>query len=465
MHPPTTTSIHKVRRDVAGGKRGDGHRRSRRIRRPDPTRIQVRATETGLTAYGGLSEFGRFLREEGIDRDLRDRFWQLKGGPLVVYPMEAQLRLLLDASVLGTERVFGLESLAADPLFVRLAGGVVPSIDTVYRDLCRFDADASAKLEMLMADQGLRSVRARPNERIHIDVDTTVEPLFGTQQGALPGPNPRYHGRPSYHPILGAVAESGTVVAAELRPGNTGFGDEQADFVARCIDRVRIRTPDALVCVRIDAAADCTALLQAIAGRNAYFFVKAKLDQPLRNAVTVHTAWRTVDVDAHGHAITQVAEIMFLRPTWVQAGLSVRVIARRTRDHTSGQLTFLWADSDWTTQVFLTNDTYMDAGDVPFEYNGRAGIEPLIAELKQAWTIGKIPSEVFAANEAMFLVKLLAHNLLRRFVHRRCPPELHTWRAAWIRRVLLCVPARLVRSGRRWTLRVPARSLLARANC
>ncbi len=31
------------------------------------------------------------------------------------------------------------ESLAADPLFVRLAGGVVPSLDTVYRDLCRFD--------------------------------------------------------------------------------------------------------------------------------------------------------------------------------------------------------------------------------------------------------------------------------------------------------------------------------------
>jgi len=72
-----------------------------------------------------------------------------------------------------------------------------------------------------------------PQRAVHIDVDSTVEPLFGTQQGALPGPNPRYHGRPSYHPLLAAVAETSTVIGAELRPGDCGFGDEQADFIER----------------------------------------------------------------------------------------------------------------------------------------------------------------------------------------------------------------------------------------
>jgi hypothetical protein len=37
---------------------------------------------------------------------------------------------------------------------------------------------------------------------IHLDIDTTVTVLFGEQEGALPGPNPRYHGRPSYHPMM-----------------------------------------------------------------------------------------------------------------------------------------------------------------------------------------------------------------------------------------------------------------------
>jgi len=35
---------------------------------------------------------------------------------MVIYPMETQLRLLLDANVAGEHRVFGLESLAPDPL-------------------------------------------------------------------------------------------------------------------------------------------------------------------------------------------------------------------------------------------------------------------------------------------------------------------------------------------------------------
>ncbi|XXU81970.1 hypothetical protein WMF21_29820 [Sorangium sp. So ce1099] len=56
--------------------------------------------------------------------------------------MAAQMRLLMDSALAGEERIFGIEALAVDPLFVHLAGGMVPSIDTVYRDLCRFETVA-----------------------------------------------------------------------------------------------------------------------------------------------------------------------------------------------------------------------------------------------------------------------------------------------------------------------------------
>jgi hypothetical protein len=141
--------------------------------------------------------------------------------------METQLRLLLDANIAGEARVFGLESLAPDPLFVRLAGGVVPSIDTVYRDLGRFDEGALRDLEAMLAAQGLAAVKKLDAEHLHLDIDTTVEVVFGTQQGALPGPNPRYHGRRSY-PILAHNAEAGVCVGALLRPGDTSLGDDDA---------------------------------------------------------------------------------------------------------------------------------------------------------------------------------------------------------------------------------------------
>ena len=168
-------------------------------------------------------------------------FHELKVGRGVVYPMEAQLRLLLDANVVGETRVFGLESLAADPLFVRLAGGSVPSVDTVYRDLCRFDDMALAKLEVLMARHCVEETRKQKLETVHLDIDTTVEPLFGQQQGALPGPNPRYHGRPSYHPVLAVVAEVSCCIGAVLRPGDRGFGGDDAGRAARYLGKLTLQ--------------------------------------------------------------------------------------------------------------------------------------------------------------------------------------------------------------------------------
>jgi len=231
MRTETTpaTSIHKVRREVRGGKRGDGHRRNQRIRRADPTRIHAGPDDPTLTGAAGLASFGVFCRQKEVDAELRRRFYRLKNGPTVVYPMEAQLRLLLDSNVAGEARVFGLESLAADPLFVRLAGGVVPSLDTVYRDLCRFDDEAIGALEELMVEHGLALVRDLESKHVHLDVDTTVESLFGSQEGAMCGPNPRYHARASYHPILVCCAEVGACVGYALfRPLPSAWPREPA---------------------------------------------------------------------------------------------------------------------------------------------------------------------------------------------------------------------------------------------
>jgi hypothetical protein len=129
VNPNTPPSTKKVRRDSIGGKRGDGHRRCQRIRRPDPRNIRIGAPDAGLTAYGGLTGFGVCLREIGVYGAPRGQFWRLKSGAMVVYPMQAQSRLLMDAAAIGEARVFGVEALSADPLFVHLAGGVVPGVD------------------------------------------------------------------------------------------------------------------------------------------------------------------------------------------------------------------------------------------------------------------------------------------------------------------------------------------------
>ena len=457
-------STRKVRRDVTGGKRGDGHKRRRAIRRPDPRRIRIGRPDPSLTAFAGLVLFGAFLRGLGIDQELREAFGALKSAE-AIYPMATQLRMLLDMLVVGEHRVFGLESLSADALFVRLAGGVIPSLDTVYRDLSRFDQVMIKRLERMMVEQGLAEVRGtlKSAKAVHLDIDTTVNPLFcenGEIEGAEIGPNAKYRGRPSYHPVLARIAETDTCVGALLRPGDTSFGGAEVPLIEVWLDRVRgIIGPDRLLYVRIDSSGDCTDVMSAIHAKGSFYITRPRLTADLCGAIATHTTWRTVERDADGDPIRQVATIDFRRDEWEKRELAVRVVAVRSRDQDSGRRVYLWDDNDYTVQAFLTNDMYSDEDDIAYRYDKRAGIEPLIAEFKTAWGIGKVSSTSFEANHAMLLLKLLTHNLLRRYVSKHLP-KLRSWRATWIRRAAILVPGRMARSGRGHKIYMAPRPIL-----
>lgn len=456
-----TTSTWKVRRPNVGSKRAPGwewQAANRQVRRASARALRAGKPDATLSSVGGLASFNTFVQAEGLGRTLYERFGHLKVGSRVVYPMHTQMQLLVDAAVAGAKRVFDFEWLAGDPLFTHLAGGAVPSVDVVYDDLRRFGSQELEDLEEIVAEQGLRSVRAKRWKDLTVDIDTTVTPLFGEQEGAVPGPNPRYKGRPSYHPILARVAETDTVLGARLRPGDTGLGEADVEDVTQWLGRLHEAAPKAIVTVRIDAGGDCAALMKAVDESLAYFLIKAKQTPNLVSAVLWKTtAWKTVDRDAFGRPTRQVAEIPFEREDWPKG--KYRVFAVRTNERDSGKQVQLWSDLDFSVAVYVTNDWDRGLDELARLYDDRAGIEPLIGELKNAFGIGKISTAAFDANEAAFLIKMLAYNLMRRWVVATCAGAAR-WRASWIRRACVCTPARLLRSGGRWELRLAPRPLL-----
>jgi hypothetical protein len=445
----------KVRRDLVGGRRGTGQRDRRRVHRPDASRIVIGPDDPTLSSFGGLVGFNAMLETLGVATSLRALCAPLKTGRTVVYPMETQVRLLLDLLVVGGTRIFDLEYLVGDPLFVHLAGGRVCCVDTLYTDLARFDDEARRQLAALLTQQGLAALRGRLLTRLHLDIDTSVCPVFGDDiEGAVPGYNPLYHGRNSYHPLLARIAETGTLLGAQLRPGNTTLGQAdvaQIDLWLTALDEY-LRDSPCLVTVRIDKGGDCAALFQIIAAHRRRFLVKARMTEDLVREIVMSAKWTTTDKDADGSILQQVAEIDFVRAEWRERKLApIRVVLVRSRQRQGGKKL---DDSGLTVQAFFTNDWDSAPEDVVLEYDGRAGIEPLIAELKQAWGMEKVSGRDFGANAAMLLLKGLAMNLLRRFVRQAAPGPAQRWRTSAVRRLLLLRPARLVRSGRLVTVRL-----------
>lgn len=450
---PTPSSV--VRRDFVGGRRGQGLRDRRRVRRPDPRRIVLGPRDPSLSSLGGLVAFNSLIDDLGVGASLRSLCAPLKTGRTVVYPMETQVRLLLDLFVVGGTRLFDLEYLASDPLFVHLAGGRLCCLDTLYTDVQRFDDTAREHLAALVAEQALAALRGRLLTRLHVDVDTSVCPVFGEGiEGANAGHNPLYHGRNSYHPLLARIAESGTLLGAQLRPGKAVLGGDDVDQLDRwltALDTFLDRSP-CLVTVRIDKGGDCTALFQVIAKHRRRFVVKARLTDDLVTEIVTSAKWTTTERDADGTILQQVAELDFVRREWREQGLPpIRVVVVRSRERQGGKQL---DDSGLTVQAFFTNDWDSEAEDVVLTYDERAGIEPLLAELKQSWGLEKVSSHDFGANAALLLLKGLAMNLLRRLARQQAPTAAQRWRTRGLRQLLILRPARIVRTGRRVVVRL-----------
>ncbi len=89
-------------------------------------------------------------------------------------------------------------------------------------------------------------------------------------------------------------------------------------------------------------------------------------------------------------------------------------------------------------------------------YHQRAGAELISRKLKDAYALGEILAQDFAADEAFFQIVLLAYNLLNGFKPFCLPP--HLWWATCqrlrLRLRLFPVSAQLIRSHRVPTLRL-----------
>ena len=127
-----------------------------------------------------------------------------------------------------------------------------------------------------------------------------------------------------------------------------------------------------------------------------------------------------------------------------------RLIVRRTR--LIGAQAELFPD--WRHHCFATNRTVPTlVADI--DHHDHATVELVIRDLKDQ-ALAHFPSGRMNANSAWTVIAALAHNLGRSATQIGLPNQpVQTARSR--RRELLQIPARLTRTSRQWTLRMPAR--------
>jgi hypothetical protein len=272
-----------------------------------------------------------------------------------------------------------------------------------------------------------------------IDIDSFVGEVHGYQkQGACYG----YTKKRGYHPIAAVRADTGELLHIRNRKGkaNTQRGAER--FVDELLARVRRAGHDGPIVIRADVGFENHRMFKTMDARGIEFSIGVKLSKKIKRLIEEipETDWVTVaDYPDGGEA--QIAEISFGQ--W-------RLIVRRTR--LVGAQAELFPD--WRHHCFATNRT-VPALVADTDHRDHATIELVIRDLKDQ-ALAHFPSGSMHANSAWTVIAALAHNLGRWTTQIGLPTQpVQTARAR--RRQLLQIPARLIRTSRQWTLRMPAR--------
>jgi hypothetical protein len=420
-------------------------------RRPRTRRIVPEIFDlTGATALGGLNALARFVKRLGIDRKLAERFRSVKTS-WARWRLDHVLRLLLDAYFAGVQRLYHYEDLEAEPLLCNQLGvDRLCDLKTIYRDLRRFEDPALLRaLHELMQELVREALAGR--ERVVLELDSTVETLYGHQEGANLGPNPHKPGRPSYHPLLARDRLSDLIVHHVLRPGDTGTASDIKSFLHKTLDIVKEDGREVLA--RLDSGFESNDALDILERRGVGYVIKMRATYEVAHHVAWRGGWRRAEVEGEGEL--QVLSLNWQRPAWSRPR---RVVAVRKRE--MGELQGrLFDDAGWSYHLYVTNLDWEPA-DVARFYDKRADIERTICEVKNDLAIDHIPSASFAANAADLALKVLARNLL--VLYRDRGLRLRTRdRIMTVRRRYLLVPGRIVTHAGRLLLRLSASTPLA----
>ncbi len=451
-----------------------------------PGRLIVRADDPSLTPYAGLAVSGELARRLGlaelIDAELADerraravkrRARGLPPGGLVVALAECQL--------VGGEFFDHVEDVRADRAGAGLrAVAGTPSAPTLLQNAKRFRRCHVQRIERAMARAGARLDRALgrdPHEPVTVDLDATQVTVYGRRKR---GAARSRHGSISYAPHVAFWAQRGRALTSELVGGNKEklSGAECARIAKRALGL--LGDGHGPVTFRIDSAYYAAELLGALRKAGARFSVSVPRNQAIWAALgrIPEHAW----VDALDMPGAQVAETTYTPNGWAHEPLRLivrrvafdaariadgSVTARRRRTIPAGQLQM--ALDGQIASVFgysfiLSDIHHQPTAWIEHFHRHRAQIEERLKEAKLGQALRHLPSGDEHANRIWLTGALLALNLTA-LCCDLCPAAGASGKASddaplrraakTLRRILFCIPARIIRSGRRTILRLP----------
>jgi hypothetical protein len=430
-------------------------------------RVLARFDDRSVVTHAGLLPLARLAENVGFAGLTRERI--RIPGPAGAHP-DAKLLSLVAGMAAGADSIDDLDVLRTGAMDRLFRGIRAPStLGTFLRGFglgqaTALDTVAAQVLIRLVHQAGGRLLPGAGDYAI-VDLDSKISRVYGRHKA---GANYGYTHERGYHFLTATLATpiaAPVIVATRLRGGQADTRRGAASFLRQAIRTAHGCGATGQLLVRADSGYYVCSLIHAVADAGARFSITMRWHAGLHTLIEgiAERDWQPItyatpvfDEDTgtwiHTAQVAETTYTAFTNPTAHPEGpITARLIVRRYRVETRTEQGELFPV--WRYQTIFTN-TGLDIVAAEKQHRGRAGtIEQVFADLNNS-ALAHFPSGQFHANAAWLTLAALTHNLLRTLgvlasqFHARA-------RTGTIRRQLITVPARLTRTARRLTLRLP----------
>ncbi len=388
-----------------------------------------------LSSDGGLLMIKEFLHVLGLEKLLKNNFKTNDPASFRIHKDDENL-LQMIYQIFGTyyedDRA---DELRNDPVLSAVLGKeALASQPTSSRFFNRMDDDTLRQFDDIMRQLRKKIYSVRMPGFVLFDIDTTLLPTYGHQEGE--GFNYHYQAH-GYHPLLCYDGLTGDLLRAQLRDGTDHCSKNSAEFMEPLIAEYRENYPGIQLYARGDSGSAAPELYDLFEDNGVKYAIRLKINKTLLKMAQdkeedLMKATRSNMVD---YAVVY-GEFYYQASSWREAR---RVVFKIEEPY--NQMTYMYT-------FIVTNMEELGHWQVIDYYCNRGRMENFIGEGKQGFDFASVSSRSKTVNANRLQLHALVYNIFNWFRRSALPKQMNKNLVDTVRLKLLKIAARVVHTGR-----------------
>ena len=417
----------------------------------EPRRQVIKEEFTGknLTHFGGAGLIRKFFEKIDLYQMLSplNTVQERKEGS---YSPAHIVLAVIYGLFLGAERPYAMASfLAKDKVFKFITSlANFPSQSSLSRFLKWTKKKMADKLAAINLNT-LMEIRdgfsSYLEKGLTTDFDSHVNTVYGKQQRAKVGYNPKKWGRKGYHPLLAFIGETKDFISGIFRPGNRHTSYHAIELLKAIL---KVMPSSIIKRLRADSGFFSKDFILEAVELGIEYYIAVPLQIWMQKLILTTHDWHPI------RSGMSYAEIPFR----LSANLTTRLVVIRTEvkkgQRPKKQPLLLKEKMPVYDYQVISTGSKASAYEVWRFYNKRACCENMIKEGIYSYGLDHVVSHNWSGNSLWFQAVMFAYNLMNWFKEGVLGQKKCKNFGASIRQRIFLIPSHLVNIGRRWRLKL-----------